>query len=232
MPRQEASKAVELPATLDLGPGSGSPNQRRGGAAQQAYPWLLGIATLLAGVFCYLYITKPVIGTTAVPAAEAGAEPTIPEPAATTPVEPVATTPAKPSVVSPTDLAEPAPDPFEETNLRIQHILAATGPDGEDLGRLTLEVPVLYESGNIRWTESDVAQARALLARIHDYQNRARDLRNEAVTLISEWDRMMVSSIPEAALRADSPTLPENQGPGTAQDAPLKSTEAIELDSP
>lgn len=222
-----------VPTTLELGPTQGSNQRRPSCPTQRAYPWLLGISTLLAAAFCYLYISKPVIGGTPADSGSPGpkpalaADPKLPAAKAPDPGE----TPSRPAVVSPEALTAAANDPFEETNLRIQHILGASGPGGEDLGRITLDVPVLYESGVVRWTEADVSAARSLLARIHDHRQRSRELRDEAVGLIAEWDQLIIGSIPEPALRADSPTLPENQGPGTADEAPLKSTEAIEIEA-
>lgn len=221
------------PATLELGPTQSSNQRRHSCPTQQAYPWLLGVSTLLAGVFCFLYITKPVIGTTAPVAGTVGTKPALNAPPAGAAAEsiPPAEAPTKPSVVAPGALVGEERSPFEETNLRIQHILGATGPQGEDLGRITLDVPVLYESGVVRWTEEDVAKARSLLSRIQDHRQRSREIRDEAVGLIAEWDQLVIDSIPERTLRADSPTLPENQGAGTAGDAPLKSTDSIEIES-
>ncbi|MCU0796861.1 MAG: hypothetical protein MUF31_13110 [Akkermansiaceae bacterium] len=228
--RGERSGSV-LPQTIDLTPTSHSGgNQRRGNATgQAAYPWLLLASTLLAGVFCVLYLTKPVIATETVQIPTPQAAPKEPAPPAETPE--TRADPESPAAVPPGALAAAPANPFEETNLRIQHVLAANGPQGEDLGRLTLDVPVLYASGSIRWTQADVDLARDLLTRIRTYQSRSLELREEAVKLISEWDALMLRSIPEPALRADSPTLPENQGTGTADAAELKSTESIEIEN-
>jgi hypothetical protein len=222
--RGERSGSV-LPQTIELTPSPTATNQRRSSPASSAYPWLLLASTLLAGVFCFLYLTKPVITAETAPA------PT--PPVAAEPAEPTKSpsSPENPTAVPPAGLSSDPADPYEETNLRIQHVLAASGPNGEDLGRLTLDVPVLYASGSIRWTQDDVENARDLLSRIRSYQTRSRELREEAVTLISEWDTLMLHSIPEPALRADSPSLPENQGSGTADAAELKSTESIEVET-
>ncbi len=209
---------------LELGSSAIASNHRRSGAgSRSAYPWLLIAATSLAGAFCYLYLTKPVIA-----APQATAPPSSPgveeAEAATSPPAP-----AKPEAVAPATLSNPDASPFEETVLRMQHVVLATGPQNEDLGRLTIEVPVAYESGTIRWSRDDVALARSLLSRIDQHRAKTLALREEAVSLITEWDDLMIRSIPESALRADSPTLPENQGAGTADQAGFKSTETIEI---
>ncbi|MEM9237951.1 MAG: hypothetical protein AAGB14_14350, partial [Verrucomicrobiota bacterium] len=138
---------------------------------------------------------------------------------------------AKPSAAEPQHLAGNG-NAFEETNLRIQHVLGAQSQQGDDLGRVILDVPVLYQSGAIRWTEDDVSKARSLLSRIGSYQEKSRALREEAVQLISEWDQLIVDSIPDEALRADSRTLPENQGIGAADNAHLNTTDSIEIEKP
>lgn len=215
-------------------------NQRRpAGAAAWIYPLLLITSTSMAGVFCHLYLNKPVIHTAALPTPQA--PPTIrpprteeapPAAAETTPPAetPADRDPARPSPAAPQRLAQASSSAFEETNLKIQHVLSAQGPGQQDLGRIVLDVPVVYPSGTIRWSQDDVAKARSLLTRLDAYQLKAAALRDEAVGLITEWDQLIVSSIPEPALRADSPTLPENQGEGTSGQSALDSSEVIEIE--
>ena len=100
--------------------------------------------------------------------------------------------------------------PYEETNLRIQHILKAEGPGGF-LARIDLDVPVLYQSRNLRWTPEDVAAARNLVGRLITYQETTNQLRAQGVGLLEEWNRLMDRSLPVKELRADSPSLPANQ---------------------
>jgi len=227
---------------LDLGGPPSSANQRRGACpTQRAYPWLLVISTSMAAVFCGLYLSKPVIVQDPPPTAAqdrpsarrsvASAAAPKPEPDAAIPSSDglPGDAPARPKPAEPQTLAKNEVSGFEETNLRIQHVLGARGPADEDLGRIVLDVPVLYQSGVIRWNTEDVAKARSLLSRIGDYQTKSRALREEAVGLIAEWDSLVIASIPESSLRADSPTLPENQGSGTAQEATLNTTESIEI---
>lgn len=235
-------KLISSARTLELGPTASGANQRRNSCSvQRAYPWLLLTSTAMAAIFCGLYIAKPVVQTAPYPQlsissdeAPPGAEPktqgTIVRAGTESDALP-GDTMNRPAAVEPQALASSDVEGFEETNLRIQHVLGATGPDGQDLGRITLEVPVLYQSGGVRWTREDVSKARSLLTRIEDYQSKSRALRDEAVHLISEWDALIIKSIPETTLRADSPTLPENQGVGTATDAPLNSTDTIEINA-
>lgn len=224
----------------------------------KAYPWLLVTSTLIAGIFCMLYITKPVIITApsvslppkAVPAVQPLAVKT--ENPATEPVPDATRRPAPESLLpagdqlpgdaasetrpaSPTTRpalpAVPASNPTEETNLRIQHILTAEAPGGH-LDRIDLEVPVLYHSRNLRWTPDDVTRARALMIRLMDYQEKSRALRLEGAELLDAWNALINKSIPASELRADSPTLPANQQ--DAADTPLPegliSKEAIQLE--
>jgi hypothetical protein len=121
---------------------------------------------------------------------------------------------------------------FEETNLRIQHILTAEAPGGHR-ARIDLDVPVLYQSRNLRWTPADVQEARKILARLMDYQEKSLHLRAEGNDLLMAWNRLIGRSLPTAELRADSPSLPSNQE--DAADAPrpadLITTESIQIQS-
>jgi len=237
---------IAAPQTLELGPlthPSSAPNRRAPAAAtQRAYPWLLVTSTLLAGTFCALYLTKPVIAAGISPAiADAPFEPAPPlppGPAAPKPQESMLPNSAslpgdkasKPQPADPRRLGSAEAGPaasYEETNLRIQHVLNARGPDGEDLGKIMLEVPVLYGSRSLRWTPEEVARARELLVRIGDYQEKSRALREEGSMLLEHWNALMGDSIPATVLRADSPTL-SRQTLSTPAEG-LDSSEAIEI---
>ncbi len=244
-----ATKPVPVPAspqTLELGPlthPTSTASNRRSTTCpvQRAYPWLLAGSTAMAAVFCGLYMTKPVIvtGSPHGPAATASA----PSPvfAAATAAAPDADSLLPRASALPGDVSKPQPaDPrrfasaqtgpenaYEQTNLQIQHVLKAQGPGGEDLGKIALEVPVLYRSRALRWTTEEVAQARDLMVRIGHYQEACRLLRDEGGTLLAEWNSLVGTSIPASVLRADSPSLTREAGP--AQTESLDSTQAIEI---
>ncbi len=218
-----------LPTGLSAASGSFSKTNRRTASSpvQRAYPWLLMASTIMAGTFCLLYITKPVIvaagnkETTAAKPETRSAPASNPantksvsllpdkdrlpgdsnNPAATN------TSPANPrrSILPPSHATN-----FEETNLRIQHILTAEAPGGH-VDRIDLEVPVLYQSRSLRWTPDEVAQARDLLARLMDYQEKSQSMRAEGMQLLDAWNRLIGNSLPAHDLRADSPSLPANQ---------------------
>jgi hypothetical protein len=154
-----------------------------------------------------------------------------------------APTPAKPEIMPDKDrlpgekptgstprATSPSETPFENTNLRIQHILTAEAPGGHT-SRIDLDVPVLYQSRNLRWTPAEVAKARELLIRLADYQEKSRNLRLEGVELLDSWNQLIENSVPAAALRADSPTLPTNQQDAADSPRPagLDTTELIQI---
>lgn len=239
-----------LPSPLVTPTGEYSASNRRASpacGAQRAYPWLLLFSTAVAALFCLLYITKPVI----IPAPAMIAPAT---PMKATTAEKPQTLPASPATPSasllpardtlpgegdskpvPSDprkasAAPPAVSHFEETNLRIQHVLTAEAPGGQ-LDRIILDVPVLYQSRNLRWTPDEVTAARNLLVRLMDYQEKCRNLRAEGIGLLDSWNHLIERSIPATQVRADSPTLPANQQ--DAADAPrpagLMSTDSIQI---
>lgn len=215
--------------------------RRSTGSAQRAYPFLLIASTAIASVFCYMYMTKPVVSIAAeTPATAPGSD----TPAKTTAPGKDKTSssaaallpgkdrlPGDPSIaplVTPKEL--PA---FEETNLIVQHVVTARVPEG-DLSRILLDVPVLYQSRHLRWSQDDVARARQILSQLSDYQEKSVALRSEGTRLLGEWNQLVSRSIPAAELRADSPTLPANQR-GTTSSLPpadLNSSETIQLKTP
>jgi len=245
------SPPVSLPDLLASPYGSYSRSKRRSSSSSvpPIYPWLLAFSTLVAAVFCLLYITKPFI-----PVQTGGLSPT-PKNTALAVTDKSTTTPAellpnrdllpgeKKSVIAdlPTissNPRKPLPPPpfsanFEETNLRIQHILTAEAPGG-NLDRIDIDVPVLYQSRNMRWTDAETAEARQLLIRLMSYQEKSLQLRAEGVELLESWNHLIGNSIPATELRADSPSLPVNQQDAvdSARPAGLITTESIQITPP
>ncbi len=232
------------------------PTVRRRSVAQ---PVLLVLSTLLAATFCILYLTKPVVRIvaadptrpapanpipTATPAAPtapdrvARSSPTAKPAKPAAPSTPAADAPASgaPLPADPADLAgagapKSSPDAeFEETNLKVQHVLSVVAPDGE-IGRVVTEVPVLYQTRTLRWDQAQVAAARNLLAALQAHQQKARALRAEGIALLDAWQALVAGSIPTPALRADSPTLPANQAGESARRGPagLETSKSIEV---
>lgn len=210
-----------LPVLPRPQPGTYSAANRRSNqsTAQRAYPWLLLLSTGIAAFFCMLYITKPVIApqggtaaSTEQPAdphsrsADPDASPLLPS-RNTLPGEGPTTGDANNQPLMPTP---PVHSDYEETNLRVQHILTAEAPGGH-VNRIDLNVPVLYRSRHLRWTEAEVGQANQLLIRLMEYQDETRRLKTEGQELLQAWNELVGQSIPTSRLRADSPTLPQNQ---------------------
>jgi hypothetical protein len=223
------------------------------------YPLLLLASTTLAAAFCYLYISKPVIippSPPPAPAVVAVAPPSAaaPQPIAGNPAAaaaqpdallpnaghlpgdpPTLAQPGRPTHTSPRRAipGDTTASAFEETNLRIQHVLTAQTPGG-DLSRIVLDVPVIYQTGALAWTQNEVAEARLLLASLADYQEQTRTLRDEGVRLLSAWNRLVERAAPTPVLRADSPALPGNQQAGDEQPQPtgLDTSESIQLQPP
>lgn len=212
-------------------PSGGTPkNNRRNpnlAPVYRLYPWLLLASTATAAAFCILYINKPVIAAEVSAAAARPAAAAL-SPAAKAPPEPAPVSPAKsePALFPQSgglpgektahaheSAALPRPplvDTFEETNLSVQHILTAKAP-GNHIHRINLDVPVLFQSRNLRWTAEETEEARVLLGRLTDFQEKSRQLREEGSHLLGEWNSLVNRSLPLDQLRADSPSLPSNQ---------------------
>jgi hypothetical protein len=239
-------KPPEAPSPANFRRGETNPIHR-------AYPFLLLASTAIACFFCFMYITKPVIQMGGSPSPVIRPEaPAIQSPLPLTPAPvspatgvPLATAPAQPSLLPGTDklpgdssvgrpvLVRANASPFEETNLSVQHVLTAQAPAG-DLCRLVLDVPVIYQSRQLRWTEKDVAQARQLLTRFADYQEKSLVLRSEGMSLLHDWNQLINHSIPTTELRADSPTLPSNEANALPVTVPagLDTSESIQIQNP
>ena len=240
LPSEEPSRARLADTLAPAIPAYSNSNRRLPNAlARRSYPILLFLSTAMTAVFCLMYITKPVIQqiTEAPSPGETSATD------ANSPVRVKTVLGTAPATLLPNGshlpgeatsggsmLRSPTANAYEETNLSIQHVLNAETPDGT-ISRIILDVPVLYQSRNLRWTESDVEEARSLLVQLGDFQEKSRELRSEGTRLLETWNALMARSIPGGDLRADSPSLPENQAssPGAPRPAALNSHDAIQL---
>lgn len=212
-------------------------------ALHSAYPWLLFASTTIAATFCLAYITKPYLIEsptdlpTLSPRTVATANtPTAPQPQTSTSLLPSPDALPGENLPTPPTSREAPPAPgndFEETNIRVQHILDAESPSG-DISRIIVDVPVLYHSRNLRWSQQQAAEARELLTLLTTHQEKTRALREEGTRLLTAWDNLIARSIPTDTLRADSPSLPENQyKPLTPQSPPSTDTlNTLELQNP
>jgi hypothetical protein len=100
---------------------------------------------------------------------------------------------------------------WETTNSRVQHILSADTGNG-DLTKIVLNVPVLYQTRTMRWTPSHIEKARGVLTRLMVYESNLAKIKKEGEALLVDWNQILEKTVPAMALRADSPSLPYNQG--------------------
>ncbi len=227
-----------LPVVLNPAVISYSTANRRASACsmQRVYPLLLFTSTAIAAVFCLMYLTKPFIQASSSrpgysPEADASnltiTTGLLPDKQHLPEEKSAGETPRDAGISARTTAI---PTTYEPTNLRIQHILSAEAPGGH-LSKIDIDVPVLYQSRSLRWTPTEVAEARDLLIRLANYKEKCRVLRSEGAELLGSWNTLVEKSIPTPALRADSPTLPSNQV--DAADAPrpagLDTTDLIQI---
>jgi len=226
---QSPSSASNFIKSYSLKPNHGNRRSTRTGI-DQAYPWLLVASTAISVFFGIMYIEKDVIvsssgsdkADTAGKSAETstdGVDPSLLPSGDRLPGEAGAGDNAG---STPTHIA-PIHSRYEETNLRVQHIMTATSANGS-ISRIDLEVPVLYQSRKLRWTPREVAQAEDLMVQLIEYQDKSRQLRSQGERLLNEWNVLIGQSIPATSLRADSPSIPDNQKGSMVVSDPAETT--------
>lgn len=211
---------------------------------EKAYPWLLGASVCLSAMLCWMYVTKPVIevrrevsrdaelatadslasgksvGLMAVASAVGGrgAPELVPSddslPGASPTTAMVSSPDSRALRAAHAQGGSPYGLGWEKTNLKVQHVLSSDPGNGE-LEKIVLDVPVLYQTRTMRWSPPDVAKARAVLARLMIYERNLSNLKKEGQVILGEWNALLESTVPSAALRADSPSLPYNHSQGS-----------------
>ncbi len=98
---------------------------------------------------------------------------------------------------------------YEQTNYSIQHVLDAQYGDTSQ-ERITIQVPVLYQTRGMRWGPSEIQEASRILRAMEIYKGRVTQLKNDGHNIQKAWENLLARSQPLSALRADSPSLPSN----------------------
>jgi len=227
----------------------------------KCYPWLLGVSVCLSGVLCWMYVTKPVMAPAAVTAAETKEDLTknvikvtpvvdiakgvplvpsenlLPGESPDTAAAVKGARSSNPVSIPPRQLskikagASTEGDGWENTNLKVQHILSADSGSGE-LEKIILNVPVRYETRSMRWTPEDIKKARNVLARLMVYERDLNNLRQQGKGILKDWNSLLENTVPSEVLRADSPSLPYNQGYGVQPSVLPDSSSVIKVDKP
>lgn len=97
---------------------------------------------------------------------------------------------------------------YEETNDRIQHVI--TAQSGDQSERIILEVPVIYQTRGMRLGPQQAEEARRILRALKSYKSLVTKLHQDGQNISKAWELLLLDSQPIDALRADSPSLPQN----------------------
>lgn len=101
------------------------------------------------------------------------------------------------------------PSAYETTGLTVNRVFVAADQEGR---KISMNVPVYYESRLLGMEKEKQAAAARLLAKLDDFQKRVAAMQKEGSDLLKEWNEIVNASVPRDLLMADSPSLVENQG--------------------
>ncbi|MBV8901814.1 MAG: hypothetical protein JOY92_17070 [Verrucomicrobia bacterium] len=101
------------------------------------------------------------------------------------------------------------PSAYEPTGLTVNRVFVAAGQEGR---KISMNVPVYYETRLLGMEKDKQAAAARLLQRLDDFQKRVAAMQKEGSDLLKEWNEIVNASVPRDLLMADSPSLVENQG--------------------
>ncbi|MEM9079748.1 MAG: hypothetical protein AAGC74_03545 [Verrucomicrobiota bacterium] len=194
-----------------------APVEKKG--VEAFYPLLLGLSTILTGVFLWMYVTKPVVVRQMPESSqeEAGAMVMVKQDVNESSVADLQPWPEEdrlPGELSgAAELARVAPvlsqSMLEPTQLRMQHIfLVDSGESPHE--RVELEVPVYYESRTLAWTPERIQEARLLAGEMAAYLEAVRQVREQGESLAARWELLVSESMPLEVLPPDSPSRSEN----------------------
>lgn len=110
---------------------------------------------------------------------------------------------------SPTPEPTPAPDGLEETTIYQIQTIEVKKEGEEKFENMRITIPVYYRTRSIAWEQNEIRKGLTLQQRIKEYTEKLETIKQEGELLLEEYNRLILSGIPQEALQSDSPSLPE-----------------------
>jgi hypothetical protein len=105
--------------------------------------------------------------------------------------------------------ADSLPAGIEETRIYTMRNIKLRKSGNSDWEDVRIPVPVYYRTRSIAWGQEQLREAFALQQRIAGYLEKLKLLKKEGNMLLEEYNKLVLSGIPEEVLGNDSPSIPE-----------------------
>lgn len=105
---------------------------------------------------------------------------------------------------------EGLPPGIEETRIYTMRNIKLKPAGNNEWEAVRIPVPVYYRTRSIAWGQDQLRNAFALQQRIAGYLEKLEILKKEGNMLLEEYNKLVLSGIPEEVLGNDSPSIPEN----------------------
>lgn len=101
------------------------------------------------------------------------------------------------------------PPGIEETRIYTMRNIKLRKAGTKEWESARIPVPVYYRSRSIAWGQEQLRNAFALQQRIKGYMEKLELLKREGTMLLEEYNKLIISGIPEEVLGNESPSIPE-----------------------
>jgi hypothetical protein len=120
------------------------------------------------------------------------------------------TLPDETGKVTKMDKAESLPAGIEETRIYTMRSIKLRKAGSENWEAVRIPVPVYYRTRSIAWGQEQLREAFTLQQRIAGYLEKLKILKREGNMLLEEYNKLVLSGIPEEVLGNDSPSIPDS----------------------
>ena len=82
--------------------------------------------------------------------------------------------------------------------------------EGKDWEVVRIPVPVYYRTRSIAWGQEQIRTALLIQQRIEEYTKKLDAIKKEGAMLLAEYNKVILSGIPQEILGADSASIPDD----------------------
>lgn len=97
---------------------------------------------------------------------------------------------------------------LEETSIYVMRQITVKKDGGTEWETVRIPIPVYYRTRSVAWGQDQIRTALLIQQRIEEYTKKLEAIKKEGELLLSEYNKVILSGIPQEVLGADSPSFP------------------------
>lgn len=96
---------------------------------------------------------------------------------------------------------------LEETSIYVMRQIAVKKASGTEWETVRIPIPVYYRTRSVAWGQDQIRTALLIQQRIEEYTKKLDTIKKEGELLLTEYNKVILSGIPQEVLGSDSPSI-------------------------